>query len=63
ISMNFRFFIISIILTSGFVGVTFAETVSAEKEFSQGEILEMKNKAVLITMNDGTFMIELFPQM
>ena len=36
--MNFRFFIISIILTSGFVGVTFAETVSAEKEFSQGEI-------------------------
>ena len=60
--MNFRFFIISIILTSGFVGVTFAETVSAEKEFSQKEIDEMKLKAVLITMNDGTFMIELFPE-
>jgi len=60
--MNFRFFIISIILTSGFVGVTFAETVSAEKEFSQKEIDEMKHKAILITMNDGTFMIELFPE-
>jgi len=60
--MNFRFFIISIILTSGFVGVTFAETVSAEKEFSQGEIDEMKHKAVLITMNGGTFLIELFPE-
>ena len=60
--MNFRFFIISIILTSGFVGVTFAETVSAEKEFSQEEIDEMKLKAVLITMNEGTFMIELFPE-
>jgi len=60
--MNFRFFIISIILTSGFVGVTFAETVSAEKEFSQKEIDEMKLKAILISMNDGTFMIELFPE-
>ena len=60
--MNFRFFIISIILTSGFVGVTFAETVSGEKEFSQEEILEMKHKAVLISMDDGTFMIELFPE-
>ena len=60
--MNFRFFIISIILTSGFVGVTFAETVSGEKEFSKGEILEMKHKAVLISMDDGTFMLELFPE-
>ena len=60
--MNFRFFIISIILTSGFVGITFAETVSAEKEFSQKEIDEMKSKAILISMDDGTFMIELFPE-
>ena len=60
--MNFKFFIISIILTSGFVGVTFAETVSAEKEFSQKEIDEMKLKAILISMDDGTFMIELFPE-
>ena len=60
--MNFKFFIISIILTSGFVGITFAETMSVEKEFSQEEIDEMKHKAVLITMHEVTFLIELFPE-
>jgi len=60
--MNFRFFIISIILTSGFVGIAFAQTTSVEKEFSQEEIDEMKFKAVLITMQEGTFMIEFFPE-
>ncbi len=60
--MNFKFFIISIILISGFASIAFAQTVSAEKEFSQQEIDEMKNKAVLITMSEGTFMIELFPE-
>jgi len=42
---------------SGFVGSAFAQ-----QEFSQEEIDEMKQKAVLITMNGGTFMIELFPE-
>ena len=60
--MNFKFFIISIILTSGFVGIMFAQTTSAEKEFSQDEIDEMKQKAVLISMYEGTLMIELFPE-
>nr|AIF03504.1 peptidyl-prolyl isomerase (PPIB, ppiB) [uncultured marine thaumarchaeote KM3_168_C06] len=60
--MNFKFFIISIILVSGFVGITFAQTVSAEKEFSQQEIDAMKLKAVLISMEEGTFMIEFFPE-
>ena len=60
--MNFKFFIISIILTSGFVGITFAETLSVQKEFSQEEIDEMKHKAVLITMHEVTFLIELFPE-
>ena len=60
--MNFKFFIISIILISAFVSIIFAQTISAEKEFSQNEINEMKRKAVLITMNDGTFFIELFPE-
>ena len=32
------------------------------QEFSQQEIEEMKNKAVLITMNGGTFLIEFFPE-
>ena len=60
--MNFKFFIISIILISGFTSIAFAQTVSGEKEFSQDEIAEMKQKAVLITMHDGTFMIEMFPE-
>jgi len=32
------------------------------KEFSQEEIDEMKQKAVLIKMHEGTFMIEFFPE-
>ena len=49
---------------SGFVGSAFAQqTVQLEpQEFSQKEIDEMKQKAVLITMNGGTFMIEFFPE-
>ena len=46
----------------GFVSIVFTQTISAEKEFSREEIDEMKSKAVLITMNDGSFMIELFPE-
>ena len=49
-------------MISGFVSIVFTQTISAEKEFSREEIDEMKSKAVLITMNDGTFMIELFPE-
>ena len=65
--MNFKFFIISIILTSGFVGSVFAQMADPDipqpqREFSQEEIDEMKHKAVLITMEDGTFMIELFAE-
>ena len=59
--MNFKFFII-LVLISGFTSIVFTQTVSAEKEFSPQEIYEMKNKAVLITMSEGTFMIELFPE-
>jgi len=49
-------------LIFGFVSIVFTQTISAEKEFSREEIDEMKSKAVLITMNDGSFMIELFPE-
>ncbi len=62
LTMNFIFLIISIILASSFVGIAFAQTTSEEKEFSEAEIYEMKNKAALITMSDGTFMIEFFPE-
>ena len=61
-NMNFIFLIISLVLISGFVGSAFAQQVVVEKEYSLEMIAEMKNKAVLITTNVGTFMIELFPE-
>ena len=62
--MNFSFFIISIVIMSGFVGSAFAQQIIqlTPQEFSQEEMDEMKFKAVLISMYDGTFMIELFPE-
>ena len=60
--MNFVFLIISLVLISGFVGSAFAQQMIVEKEYSLQEIEEMKNTAVLITTNSGTFMIQLFPE-
>ena len=60
--MNLKFLIISIAITSGFVGSAFAQTMSVEKEFSQEEIDEMKRTAVYIGMSEGSFLIELFPE-
>ena len=60
--MNFVFLIISLVLISGFVGSVFAQQMTVEKEYSLGEIAEMKNTAVLITTDEGTFFIELFPE-
>ena len=60
--MNFIFLIISLVLVSGLVGSVFAQQMTVEKEYSLKEIEEMKNKAVLITTNEGTFFIELFPE-
>jgi len=50
------------VLISGFVGSVSAQQMTVEKEYSLEEIEEMKSKAVLITMSEGTFMIELFPE-
>ena len=49
---------------SGFVGGAFAQQIVqlTPQEFSQEEIDEMKHKAVLITMHEGTFTIEFFPE-
>jgi len=62
INMNFIFLIISLVLVSGFVGGVSAQQMTVEKEYSLEEIADMKNKAVLITTNEGTFMVELFPE-
>ena len=62
-NMNFKFFMISILLASSLIGSAFALDAHVwQDEFSQEELDEMKGKAVLITMNDGDFMIELFPE-
>ena len=60
--MKFIFLIISLVLISGFVGSAFAQQMTVEKEYSLQQIEEMKNTAVLITTNSGTFMIQLFPE-
>jgi peptidyl-prolyl cis-trans isomerase B (cyclophilin B) len=60
--MNFKFLIISAVIMSGFVGSAFAQVQLTPQEFSQEEIDEMKQKAVHITMNGGTFLIEFFPE-
>jgi len=60
--MNFYFLIISLILASGLVGSVLAQPMIIEEELTSAEILQMKNKAVLLTTSEGTFMIELFPE-
>ena len=60
--MNFIFLIISLVLVSGFVGSVFAQQATVEKEYTSEDIAEMKDKAVLIRTNEGTFMIEFFPE-
>jgi len=62
--MNFKFLIISVVILSGFAGSAFAQQIIqlTPQEFSQEEIDEMKQKAVIITMNSGTFFIEFFPE-
>jgi len=49
---------------SGFVGSAFAQEFVrlVPQEISQEEIDEMKQKAVIIHMNSGTFFIEFFPE-
>ena len=61
--MNFNFFIISILIVCGFTGSALAQQIIqlTPQEFSQEEVDAMKYKAVLITTNEGTIMIELFP--
>ena len=60
--MNFVFLLISLVLISGFVGSAFAQIMTVEKEFTPMEIDQMKHTAVLINTDEGSFMIELYPE-
>ena len=48
--------------TDGVCTSVLPEIYGPQKEFSQEEINEMKHKAVLITMHEGTFTLEFFPE-
>jgi len=48
--------------TNGVCTYVLPEIYAPQKEFSQQEIDEMKHKAVQISMNGGTFLIEFFPE-
>jgi len=48
--------------TNGVCTYVIPDVYKPLKEFSQEEIDEMKHKAVLINMHEGTFMIEFFPE-
>ena len=48
--------------TDGVCTSVLPEVYAPIKEFSQEDIAEMKQKAVLIKMHEGTFMIEFFPE-
>jgi len=58
--MNFTVFVISMLITSGFVVGAFAQTY-VEKEFTEDEIEKMRETAVLMTMEEGTLTIEFYP--
>ena len=60
--MNFQIMIFALVLTFGFVGSAFGQ-LNVVQNFSEEEIEEMKQKAVLITLETGqTFFIEFFPK-
>ena len=62
--MNFKFFIISVVIAFGFVGGAFAQQTihQTPEEFTQEEIDKMRNSAVLITTHEATMTIELYPE-
>ena len=63
-NMNFKFLIITLVLTSGFIGGVFAQAQELFKAEAPDEeqLNEIEGKAVLIRTQYGSFMIELFPE-
>ena len=61
--MNFKLLTITLILTSGFVGSAFAQNLIQQDEISPEDVMnEIEGKGALITTQEGSFMIELFPE-
>jgi len=62
--MHFKIFIISILIVSGLVGTAFAQQAVqlTPQEFTQKEIDKMKNTAVHLLTEQGTIIIEFYPE-
>ena len=62
--MNFKIFVISILIVSGLVGTAFAQQAVqlTPQEFTQKEIDKMKNTAVHLLTEQGTIIIEFYPE-
>ena len=68
--MNFKLLVITLALTSGFIGGAFAQLdtkgidtpYSPDPEAKQALIDELEGQGVIIRTQEGSFMIELFPE-
>ena len=63
--MNFKLLVITLALTSGFIGSVFAQVdtvYSPDPEERQALIDELAGQGVIIRTQEGSFMIELFPE-
>ena len=61
--MNFQLLVISLILVSSFVGSAFAQNLIQQDKISPEDVMnEIEGKGALITTQEGSFMIELFPE-
>ena len=61
-NMDFKLLIAISILIPSFIGSAAAQSMAEQQDFTQDEIIEMANKAVVIVTQSGTFTIELFPE-
>ena len=62
-NMNFQLLVISLILVSSFVGSAFAQNLIQQDKISPEDVMnEIEGKGALITTQEGSFMIELFPE-
>ena len=60
--MDFKLLIAISILIPSFIGSAAAQSMAEQQDFTQDEIIEMANKAVVIVTQSGTFTIEIFPE-
>ena len=61
--MNCKLLVITLALMSGFVGSAFAQNLVQQNELSPEDVMnEIRDKGVIIRTQEGSFMIQLFPE-